>query len=90
MDEGWQILLRATLDAIREGRARARGGQHGYDPALMSMRGLFVAAGPAFKQGVTVPAFENIHIYNTLARVLGVTPAPNDGGADVATALLRE
>jgi len=50
---------------------------------------VFAAAGPAFKQGATVPAFENVHIYNTLARVLGVTPAPNDGGADVATSLLR-
>jgi predicted AlkP superfamily pyrophosphatase or phosphodiesterase len=89
MDEGWQILRRATVSAIREGRARPAGGQHGYDPALMSMRGLFAAAGPAFKQGATVPAFENVHIYNTLARVLGVTPAPNDGGTDVASSLLR-
>ena len=89
MDEGWQILRRATVNAIREGHARPAGGQHGYDPAVMSMRGLFAAAGPAFKQGATVPAFENVHIYNTLARVLGVTPAPNDGGADVATSLLR-
>jgi predicted AlkP superfamily pyrophosphatase or phosphodiesterase len=89
MDEGWQILRRATLDAIREGRARPSGGQHGYDPALTSMRGVFAAAGPAFKQGVTVPPFENVHLYNTFARVLGVTPAPNDGGADVAASLLR-
>jgi predicted AlkP superfamily pyrophosphatase or phosphodiesterase len=89
MDEGWQILRRATVNAIREGRARPAGGQHGYDPALMSMRGLFAAAGPAFKQGATVPAFENVHIYNTLARVLGVTPAANDGATDVASSLLR-
>ena len=89
MDEGWQILSRATLTAIREGRARPAGGQHGYDPALMSMRGVFAAAGPAFKRGATVPAFENVHIYNTLTRVLGVTPAPNDGDADVAASLLR-
>ena len=53
------------------------------------MRGVFVAAGPAFRQGATVPAFENIHIYNALARVLRVTPAPNDGGPDVAESLLR-
>ena len=31
-----------------------------------------------------MPAFENIHIYNALAQVLGVTPAPNDGNPDVA------
>jgi predicted AlkP superfamily pyrophosphatase or phosphodiesterase len=89
MDEGWQIMRRATRDAIREGRATAAGGQHGYDPALMSMRGVFVAAGPAFRQGATVPAFENVHIYAALAQVLGVTPAPNDGDLDVARSLLR-
>jgi hypothetical protein len=48
-----------------------------------------VAAGPAFKQGATVPAFENIHIYGALARVLGVAPAPNDGNPEVATSFLR-
>jgi hypothetical protein len=36
-----------------------------------------------------VPAFENVHIYNALARVLGVTPAANDGRMDVATSLLK-
>jgi predicted AlkP superfamily pyrophosphatase or phosphodiesterase len=89
VDEGWQILRRATRDAIREGRASPAGGQHGYDPALMSMRGIFVATGPAFRQGATVPAFENIHIYNVLSRVLGVTPAANDGDPSVAESLLR-
>jgi predicted AlkP superfamily pyrophosphatase or phosphodiesterase len=89
MDEGWQIMRRATREAIREGRASPAGGQHGYDSQLMSMRGVFVAAGPAFRQGVTVPAFENIHIYNVLARALGVTPAANDGDLSVAATLLR-
>jgi hypothetical protein len=53
------------------------------------MRGIFVATGPAFRQGATVPAFENIHIYNVLSRVLGVTPAANDGDPSVAESLLR-
>ena len=50
---------------------RPQRGSHGYDPALESMHGMFVAAGPAFKQGVAVPAFENVHIYNALAAALG-------------------
>jgi hypothetical protein len=89
VDEGWQIIRRTTLAGILQRRIRPAGGQHGYDSALMSMRGVFVAAGPAFRQGAVVPAFENIHIYNVLARVLGVTPAPNDGDPDVARSLLR-
>jgi hypothetical protein len=53
------------------------------------MRGIFVATGPAFKTGVAVPPFENVHIYDALAEVLGVTPAPNDGDPRVARSLLR-
>jgi predicted AlkP superfamily pyrophosphatase or phosphodiesterase len=89
-DEGWQVLTRRATADIRSGRVRASGGQHGYDPRLTSMHGLFVAAGPAFKAGVEVPAFENVQIYNVLARVLGVTPAPNDGTAGFAGTLLRQ
>ncbi|MBI4886752.1 MAG: alkaline phosphatase family protein [Acidobacteria bacterium] len=90
MDEGWQIVRRGTAAAVAAGRLRPPGGQHGYDPALMSMRGIFVAAGPAFRTGATVPAFENVQIYNVLAQVLHVTPAANDGGTDVARMLLKQ
>jgi len=53
------------------------------------MRAIFIAAGPAFKRGVTVAPFENVSIYNALANVVGVTPAPNDGDPAVARAILR-
>ena len=89
VDEGWQVLRRATVLSIAAGKITGAGSTHGYDPILMSMRGVFVAAGPAFKQGITVPAFENVNIYNALAQVLGVTPAPNDGNPAIARSLLR-
>ena len=89
VDEGWQIVRRTTLTGILQRRISPARGQHGYDPSVMSMHGVFIAAGPAFKQGTTVAAFENIHIYDALAQVLGVTPAPNDGDAEVAKSLLR-
>lgn len=89
VDEGWQLLRRTTLADVLAGRIRAAGGAHGYDPMLMSMRAVFVAAGPAFKEGVTVPAFENVHIYSVLASVLGVTPVDNDGDPLVARSLLK-
>ena len=88
-DEGWQIMRRNTLADILAKRVRGAGGQHGYDPAVMSMRGIFVAAGPAFRNGVTVPAFENVHIYHAFARILGLTAAANDGNPDVARAMMR-
>jgi predicted AlkP superfamily pyrophosphatase or phosphodiesterase len=89
VDDGWQVMRRSSLIAIIERTARGEGGQHGYDPRSRSMHAIFVAAGPAFKQGVTVPAFENVHIYNALARILGVPPVPNDGDPAVAQRLLR-
>jgi predicted AlkP superfamily pyrophosphatase or phosphodiesterase len=88
-DEGWQVVRRATFDSIKSGRITGARGQHGYDPQLMSMRAFFLAAGPAFKRGATVPAFENVSIYNVLAKILGVVPAPNDGDPSVSTQLLR-
>jgi hypothetical protein len=56
----------------------------------MSMRAIFIAAGPAFKRGATVAPFENVSIYNVLANILHVTPAPNDGDPSIVRALLRE
>jgi predicted AlkP superfamily pyrophosphatase or phosphodiesterase len=88
-DEGWQVLRRTTFDGIKAGKITGGRGQHGYDPQLMSMRAIFIAAGPAFKRGVTVAPFENVSIYTVLARILGVTAAPNDGDPSVATRLLR-
>lgn len=88
-DEGWQVLRRNTRAAILARRVSGDGGQHGYDPTLMSMRGIFVAAGPAFKRRVTVPALENVHIYNALTQLLRLTPAKNDGDPAVARSLLR-
>lgn len=89
VDEGWQILRRSTLEAIQAGRVLS-GGQHGYDPAVASsMRAMFIAAGPAFKAGVRVPPFQNIHIYNALAAALKIRPAQNDGDPAVARSLMR-
>jgi predicted AlkP superfamily pyrophosphatase or phosphodiesterase len=88
VDEGWQVLRRSTLAADLARKLIGPTGTHGYDPQVARMRGIFIAAGPAFKRGTTVPAFENVHLYEMLARVLGVTPAPNDGNPAVAQLLL--
>ncbi|PYR73145.1 MAG: alkaline phosphatase family protein [Acidobacteria bacterium] len=88
-DPGWQIIRRAAFDNITAGKAAGLRGQHGWDPQLMSMRGVFIAAGPAFRRDADVKPFENVSIYNVLARVLGVTPPPNDGDRSVMTSVLR-
>jgi hypothetical protein len=52
------------------------------------MQAIFLARGPTFKKGVTVPPFQNIHLYVLLAHLLGVTPAPNDGSLDSVESVL--
>lgn len=88
-DEGWQVMTRAQLERQKARVLGQVSGQHGYDPRVTSMRALFVAAGPAVREGVVVEPFENVSVYNVLARILGLTPAPNDGDPAVAGRVLR-
>lgn len=82
MDEGWDAIEGEVLKKSPKNQTR---GSHGYDPALPSMRAIFIARGPAFRQGATIPAFDNIDVYPLLARLLGIKPAKNDG--DIAPLL---
>lgn len=75
MHEGWDALTRERIAK----RGPGDRGSHGYDNALPSMRAVFVARGPSFKQGQTLPAFDNVDVYPLLTRLLGIPAAPNDG-----------
>lgn len=86
-DVGWSVTLRRRDVALNPGRFR--GGTHGYDDTLSVMRAVFIAAGPAFRNGYVAPSFRNIHIYDLIAGILGLTPAPNDGSPDSTASLLR-
>lgn len=85
-DVGWYVTTRAF---VARRPPMTTGGEHGYDNTAPEMRALFVARGPDFRQGVTVGGFQNIHVYDLLARLLRVTPAPNDGSPDSTAAMLR-
>lgn len=86
-DEGWSITTRASLR--QRAPASLDGGTHGYDPELVSMGALFVAQGPAFKEGVTVPPIRSIHLYELMAHILGLQPAPNSGSLEAVRGVLR-
>ena len=86
--DGWSITTHARFEKT-EPEWRAIGGEHGYQGRYRSMQGLFVAAGPLVREGLTVPAFENIHIYDLMCRMLGLTPAKNDGDPAMTTRLLK-
>lgn len=89
-DEGWFITSRERyeLQKTRPDFNRTRGA-HGYDNQLPSMRAIFIAHGEAFKKKKVVEPFENIDIYNIMARVLGLLPAPNDGNLETARKVLK-
>jgi predicted AlkP superfamily pyrophosphatase or phosphodiesterase len=65
------------------------GGMHGYDPAHPSMAAAFVAAGPAFRSGVMVSAFDNVDVHPLLLRLLGLPPMQTDGDARTLAPALR-
>lgn len=88
-DEGWYITSRREVDRWRQPDRRAPRGTHGYDARAKSMQGVFIAAGPRIKSGVTVAAFENIHVYDFMCAVLGLTPAQNDGDPSATRDMLR-
>ena len=85
-DDGWSIGTRRALATMVRGQTT---GAHGYDNALPSMGALFVAAGPSFRRGVTVPPFANVHVYPLLAHLLRLRPAVTDGSLDSVRAMLR-
>jgi predicted AlkP superfamily pyrophosphatase or phosphodiesterase len=46
--------------------------KHGQDNHLLDMRASFMAWGPAFKNGLSIQGFENIHVYPLIAHILGL------------------
>lgn len=89
-EEGWFMTSRERYDAQKK---RADFGQtkgaHGYDNKYESMRAVFVGHGKAFKKRKTVEAFENIHVYELMCKILGLKPARNDGNLNTVRGLLR-
>lgn len=91
VDEGWMLTSRSRYEDLKKradnfGRPR---GAHGYDNRLESMRATFIAHNRAFRKGKTVEPFENVEIYNLMCKILGLTPAPNDGSFEKVKKLLR-
>lgn len=87
-DEGWTITSRAQVERWRAAGWTA-GATHGYDPELVSMGAVFVAAGPGIAQGKVVPPFRNVHVYPLMAELLGLRPARTEGSLDSVRAVLR-
>ncbi|MCL9999941.1 MAG: ectonucleotide pyrophosphatase/phosphodiesterase [Erythrobacter sp.] len=71
-EAGWTILSGPSPYPVT-------GGAHGYDNADPEMLALFIASGPAFARGETLPVFDNVAVAALLRAVLGL---PEDADAD--------
>ena len=67
---------------------RPRGG-HGHDNKYQEMMATFIAHGSAFKRGYVAEPFQNIEVYNVMCKILGLTPAKNDGNFQNVKEMLR-
>jgi predicted AlkP superfamily pyrophosphatase or phosphodiesterase len=84
------VLAEPGYQVLRRSGRPYTGGAHGYDPASYTMHGIFFAQGPRIPAGLTIPAFENVHVYPLVAHLLGLEPNPRaDGRLEVLQPLLR-
>jgi predicted AlkP superfamily pyrophosphatase or phosphodiesterase len=85
MEESWTLAASG-----RNTRDSQRWGMHGWDPALQSMRALFLLSGPGIRAGATTSEVRNIDVYPLLTELLGLRPAAGvDGRAGAIRELLR-
>jgi predicted AlkP superfamily pyrophosphatase or phosphodiesterase len=81
-DEGWYLVPPGG----KQGPDQTKGA-HGYLPETASMRGIFFASGPAFKENRDVGPVQNVSLYALMAKALGLKPAPTRAVASDVSAL---
>ncbi|GMS79676.1 hypothetical protein PENTCL1PPCAC_1851, partial [Pristionchus entomophagus] len=69
-------------------RNNNKSGQHGWDNMDPTMEAIFFAVGPSIRSNITLPPFQNIHLYNLFADLMEIPAAPNDGMSGVLDDLL--
>jgi ectonucleotide pyrophosphatase/phosphodiesterase family protein 5 len=86
VETGWLLETREQLTR----RHIPLRGEHGYDNKDPLMGALFIANGPAFRQGLVIKPFPNVDVYPLMTEILALPPQPNDGKlADLAPILAR-
>lgn len=78
-DKGFYFIDIRTI-GLKKSSSRKVFGQHGFDPKLKEMHGIFYANGPAFKTGHVAPSVKNIHIYPLMCTILGIDIPKNIDG----------
>jgi len=85
----WVILADSTWNLQWRGKTLNKG-DHGYTNEFSDMQSIFYAFGPDFKRNYVHPSFQNIAIYEIIAHLLRIKPAPNDADFNQVKGLFRE
>ncbi len=89
-DDGYYFSGLRRINSMK-GSSQKVYGEHGFDPEIKAMHGIFYGNGPAFKKGYTMPAVKNIHIYPLMCRILDLEISDDvDGNLDQIGSVLIE
>ncbi|SFU16319.1 Predicted pyrophosphatase or phosphodiesterase, AlkP superfamily [Algoriphagus locisalis] len=92
-DRNYYLAWETTLTRMKDNMDRLDTevfGEHGYSPAYKDMHAIFYANGPAFKSGLEIETFQNIHVYPLICKILGLpTPDNIDGRLEVLEPILK-
>jgi predicted AlkP superfamily pyrophosphatase or phosphodiesterase len=61
----------------RDRPLRVNGGNHGWDPSVDDMRGIFLASGSQLPSGITVGEISSVDVYPLMMGILGLPVAEN-------------
>lgn len=86
---GYYLADSRRIQLVKSGKF-SQGGEHGFHPEFPEMHAIFYANGPAFRSGLTVPSFRNVHVYPLICNILGL-PVPEgiDGQLEVLSGTLK-
>ena len=86
------LVPKSIHQVFNLGTRKPTPGKHGFDNKEVDMRASFMAWGPAFKKGLLIDGFENVHVYPLLANILGlkVDEQKIDGKFEVLSATLKK
>ena len=85
------LVPKSIHQVFNLGTRKPTPGKHGFDNKEVEMRASFMAWGPAFKKGLLIEGFENVHVYPMVAKILGleIDEAKIDGRIKVLRPILN-
>ncbi|MEZ4962098.1 MAG: ectonucleotide pyrophosphatase/phosphodiesterase [Saprospiraceae bacterium] len=88
-DAGWYFASQRTI-GLRKTGGQKEIGEHGYDPGIKDLQGIFYANGPSIQKGLRIGSFKNIHVYPFMCKILGIDIPENvDGDLNILQGVLK-